>query len=100
MPDPCAPRGIGVLPGRVLSERPTVRCSRSSLRRKLGVNTAAIAAAGLVTESPGAMQSALDQRAWIDPIRDRREVEDQAVVQGRNRHLINIVVGDVHSPVE
>src|SRR5215471_9803026 len=101
MPDPCAPRGIGVLPGRVLSDRRTVRCSRSSLRRKLGVRTAPSAAATLVAsaaESPGFMDNALDQSAWVDAVGHCGEVEHQAVIQCWDGDVVDVVIGDVDSP--
>src|SRR5262249_37396364 len=103
MPDPCAPRGIGVLPGRVLSERRTVRCKRSSLRRKLGVRTAPSAVATLVAsaaESPGFMDDTLDQPTRVDAVGHGGKVEHQAVIQGWNRDVVDVVVGDVDPSVE
>ena len=51
-------------------------------------------------EALGGIEQPLDQRARIDAVGARREVEHQAVIQRRHGDAVDVVVGDVDPPGE
>src|SRR5262245_43019898 len=87
-----------ITPACGLRQPTVVVTSRAWARNGWTIRVATCGAS--MPEFSGVVQNALDQRARIDAIGNRREIQYQPVVQRRDRDLVDVIVRDVHAAIE